>query len=59
MQAIIITLMLMSSSVGSSPIQANQMVATMPKELEVPSSKKIKKSRGKGKGKAPHFAKFF
>ncbi len=37
----------------------NNIVAVLPKELEIPQKKMIKKSRGKGKGSVPYFAKFF
>lgn len=37
----------------------NGIVAVLPKEVEVPQRKEIKKSRGKGKGNIPYFAKFF
>lgn len=37
---------------------ANNIVGTLPKELEVPMRKEIKKSRGKGRGNTPYFAKF-
>jgi hypothetical protein len=37
----------------------NNIVAVLPKELEAPKLRQaIKKSRGKGKGKNPYFAKF-
>ena len=57
MKAIILSLMFLG--INPQEAQAQPIVATMPKELLVPTARKFKKSRGKGKGKAPHFAKFF
>ncbi len=37
----------------------NGLVAVLPKELEIPQNKMIKKSKGKGKGNVPYFAKYF
>lgn len=37
----------------------NGIVAVLPKEVEVPKRVEVKKSRGKGKGSVPYFARFF
>ncbi len=59
MFTLIMSLMFLGANdiVGTVPTQ--NTVATMPKELEVPSTRKIKKSRGKGRGQSPYFSKFF
>ena len=36
-----------------------QEVAVLPKELETPKFVQIKRSRGKGRGNTPWFAKYF
>ncbi len=35
-----------------------EYVAILPQPIEVPTVKQVKKSRGKGKGSKPYFAKF-
>lgn len=37
----------------------NNIVAVLPKEVEVPQFVAVKKSKGKGKGKQPYYAKYF
>lgn len=39
--------------------QNDNPIAVMPKEVEVPQRKAVKRSRGKGKGSVPHYAKYF
>lgn len=59
MFTLIMSLMFMGSNGIVSTVPTNHAVATVPKELEVPTARKIKKSRGKGRGNVPHFAKYF
>jgi hypothetical protein len=35
------------------------IVAVLPKEVEVPQFATVKPSKGKGKGKQPYYAKYF
>lgn len=38
----------------------NNMVAILPKEIELPQMRtEVKKSKGKGKGNVPYYAKYF
>ena len=37
----------------------SNVVAVMPKEVNIPKRKEIKKSRGKGNNKNPYYSKFF
>jgi len=42
------------------PQQKIEVVAVMPKEVEIPQLAEVKKSRGKGRfNNAPYFAKYF
>ena len=59
MFTLIMSLMFMGANGIIGTVPTHQTVATMPKELEVPIARKIKKSRGKGRGNTPHFAKYF
>jgi hypothetical protein len=57
MQNIIFFLTLAFTQPITSTMQ--QEVAILPKELETPKFVQIKRSRGKGRGNTPWFAKYF
>ena len=58
MYSIIISAMLLGSFTQNPNVTTKQ-VATMPKELNIPTVKPTKRSRGKGQGQPPYFAKYF
>ena len=59
MFTLIMSLMFMGANGIVGTVPTHRTVATMPKELEVPVARKIKKSRGKGRSVVPYFAKYF